>query len=236
MSRGSRRLCRSCNESAPARDAASSQTRHTVREFCARPAPTVLPMQWFTRQRAAYAVAAVILALLGWRSVGSGPAESAAQAEVMVRTYARPPAAPAETAALVVYVVGRVARPGVYRLRAGSRLQAALRAAGGPRPGADLMAVNLAAPLTDGQQVMIPKRGEALPGGSMSSPTQDAPISLSRASQQELEGLDGIGPTLAARIIAWRDEHGGFRTVDELGDVPGIGDARLEALREQVTP
>ena len=134
---------------------------------------------------------------------------------------------------MVVHVVGRVRHPGVYRLRAGARLQAALRAAGGPRSGADLQSVNLAAPAVDGQQVVVPTRGDATAAGPAQA---DGPVSLSRATPEQLEELDGIGPALAARIVAWREEHGPFDSVERLTDVPGIGDARLEALREAVVP
>lgn len=193
-------------------------------------------MSWFTRQRVIYLVLAVALAGVGWRaSAGSsGPADVPPD-QVEIHTYASPP--PPPPAPVVVYVVGMVRHPGVYRLRSTSRLQAAVRAAGGARPGADLQAINLAAPIADGQQIVVPARGAApasAAGGG--APTADAPVSLSTATASQLEELDGIGPTLAARIVEWRTGHGPFTSVDQLGDVPGIGDARLDALRDRVVP
>jgi competence protein ComEA len=112
--------------------------------------------------------------------------------------------------------------------------------AGGPTRDADLSRLNLAAPLSDGQQVMIPARVRPVAAGSeagASGATGAAgPISLSSATAEQLEDLDGVGPALAARIIAWRDSHGGFSSVDQLDEVPGIGPARMEALRPNLVP
>lgn len=134
--------------------------------------------------------------------------------------------------ALVVDVSGAVRRPGLVRLRDGDRVGDAVKAAGGPVRGADLDTVNLAAPLADGQQVMVPSRAASGAGASGST----GPISLGAATAEQLDTLDGIGPGLAAKIVAYRNEHGGFRSVDQLGDVPGIGDKRLESLRTQLQP
>ncbi len=197
-------------------------------------------MSWFTRTRAAYLVVAAVLALVGLRAASGGDA-GRAMPPVQTVAYDAAPAAPAiaETP-VVVHVVGRVRHPGVYRLAPGGRVGDAVRRAGGARRDADLAAVNLAAPLVDGSQVLVPARGATPatgPGGAGqagSSPTQ--PLSLATATAPQLEELDGIGPTLAARIVEWRDTHGGFRTVDDLGEVPGIGDARLAALQGKVVP
>ncbi len=137
---------------------------------------------------------------------------------------------------VVVQVVGAVRRPGVYRLPAGSRARDAVRRAGGPRRQADLASVNLAALLADGEQVRVaqlaPAGGAvAGPGGASAPP---AIVHLNGASIGDLDALDGIGPALAARIVAYRLAHGGFRTVDELDEVSGIGPARLEALRPRL--
>jgi competence protein ComEA len=135
--------------------------------------------------------------------------------------------------ALIVDVSGAVKRPGLVRLRDGDRVGDAVKAAGGPVRGADLDTVNLAAQLADGQQVLVPSRSNS--GGSGASGTT-GPISLGAATAEQLDALDGIGPGLAAKIVAYRNEHGGFRSVDQLGDVPGIGDKRLDSLRSQLQP
>jgi competence protein ComEA len=136
-----------------------------------------------------------------------------------------------------VHVAGAVERPGLYRVRVGARVAAAIERAGGPTPKADLTGTNLAARVEDGQQVVVPVRGvvsaaSAPPGAA----TPAGPISLATATQPQLEELDGIGPTLAARILEYRDTHGGFRSIEELAEVDGIGEVRLEALREAVQP
>lgn len=140
---------------------------------------------------------------------------------------------------LLVHVAGRVRRPGVYEFRAGDRVVDAVQAAGGPRKGADLDALNLAAPLTDGEQVLVPARGPSggasgVPGapGATASPGL---LNINTASESDLEGLSGIGPVLAQRIIDYRTEHGPFSSVDGLLDVSGIGPATLDEFRDQVT-
>jgi competence protein ComEA len=112
----------------------------------------------------------------------------------------------------------------------------AIGRAGGPTVRADLSALNLAAPVQDGQQVRVPRAPPAGSGGGGAAEAGSGPISLSSADEAALDGLDGIGPTLAGRIVEWRRAHGGFASVDQLLEVPGIGPARLEALRPQVVP
>jgi competence protein ComEA len=136
---------------------------------------------------------------------------------------------------LYVHVAGAVSRPGVYRLRGGSRVTAAVARAGGAARRADLDAVNLAAPLEDGQQVIVPSR-VAGPAGGAAAGAADAPVSLATASAEELEELDGIGETIAERIVEYRADHGGLASVDELGEVDGIGEKRLEALKDALRP
>lgn len=150
-------------------------------------------------------------------------------------------AAPARPA-LVVHVVGEVRRPGLYRLPAGARIADAVRRAGGARRDADLAALNLAAPLVDGVQVLVPARADtSSPPPARGAPgsgddTATGPLSLSSATVDELDELPGIGPVTAQRIVDYRSEHGPFGSVDDLDAVPGIGPARLEQLRELVTP
>ena len=136
---------------------------------------------------------------------------------------------------LVVHVVGAVRRAGLFRLREGARVADALARAGGPTGKADLSAVNLAAPLADGQQVVVPRRG---PAGSatVGAPAAGSKVSLGIATVEQLDELPGIGPVTAQKIVDWRAAHGPFRSVEDLDDVPGIGPARVEQLRDLVTP
>jgi competence protein ComEA len=147
------------------------------------------------------------------------------------------PAHDRDRARLYVHVAGAVRRPGLYRVPDGARVATALALAGGPRPRADLTTTNLAAKVRDGQQVVVPVRGAApAPAAATATGRPAGPLSLATATQAQLEELDGIGPALASRIIEYRDAHGGFRSVEELGEVDGIGEVRLEALRQAVQP
>jgi competence protein ComEA len=141
--------------------------------------------------------------------------------------------------ALVVDVTGKVHRPGLYRLPLGSRVDDAVRAAGGALPGVSLATVNLAAKVADGQQIPIGTPGAASGGGGAgagSSGSAAGPVSLNSATLEQLQTLPGVGPVLAQNIIDWRDAHGSFGTVDQLNDVPGIGDTKFAALRPLVSP
>ena len=139
---------------------------------------------------------------------------------------------------LFVHVAGAVRRPGLFRVPAGSRVAAALARAGGPGRKADLTIVNLAARVQDGQQVVVPTAGAAPPAGigAAEAGVTGAKPSLATATVEQLEELDGIGPTLAERIVEYRDAHGGFRSLGELRDVEGIGEKRFESLREALQP
>ena len=145
-------------------------------------------------------------------------------------------------AGLYVHVAGAVRRPGLVRLPAGARVAEAVLRAGGPDRKADLTGVNLAAQVEDGQQVVVPTAG-AVPGGTGGtagvSGTAGAGVvkpSLGSATVEQLDEIDGIGPTLAERIVEYRAENGGFSSLDELQDVDGIGEKRLETLREALQP
>jgi competence protein ComEA len=149
---------------------------------------------------------------------------------------AAPPASPA--APVIVDVAGWVRTPGVYEFSSGDRIVDAIARAGGARRGADLAALNLAAPLVDGTQILVPREGEAPPAGVGAVATGGAAgglVNINTASATELEALPGIGEVLAATIVAYRDEHGPFASVDQLEDVSGIGPSTLEELRDLVT-
>jgi competence protein ComEA len=140
---------------------------------------------------------------------------------------------------VAVHVAGAVRRPGVYRLPVGARVDDAVRSAGGAGRRADLSAVNLAARVEDGRQVVVPTRllvDEAMPGGGRPAPGgPTTKVNLNTATIEQLDELDGVGPAIAGKIVAYREEHGGFGSPDELAEVPGIGDRRLAALRPLVT-
>lgn len=202
-------------------------------------------------QLAVYAVIALVVALIGARFLRQQPAAAggggtgAATAPKVSRTSA------ANGEGVVVHVSGAVRDPGVYRVRANGRVRDAVRRAGGAAAHGDANAVNLAAKVADGQQVVIPRRPTASPGNGVASAgtgagatgaaatgaqAPAAPISLSSATPEQLQELDGVGPATAAKIVAWRTEHGGFRSVEDLGQVPGIGAKRLATLRPLVQP
>ena len=141
---------------------------------------------------------------------------------------------------VVVHVAGAVARPGLYRLPDGSRVDDAIGLAGGPRPKAALDLVNLAAPVVDGQQVIVPLKGAAGAAASTGAGTgaesgaAGTKVSLNSATIEQLDELPGVGPVTAQQILDYREANGAFRSVDELDAVPGIGPARLEQLRPLV--
>jgi competence protein ComEA len=211
---------------------------------------------------AAYAVAAFVVVLLAMRLLhhdsGTGPAPklSLEQSTSAAAPAGNPTARGSGARVLVVDVAGEVRSPGVYRVPSGSRADLAIQRAGGVTRRAESIAVNLAMPLHDGQQIVVPRRGGAVPagaaapsaaggtggagagtsGGTAPGAAPAQPISLSTATVAQLDTLDGIGPTLAGRIVQYRDSHGGFRSIQELRQVDGIGDKRFAALRKAVQP
>ncbi|MDT7842409.1 ComEA family DNA-binding protein [Streptomyces justiciae] len=155
------------------------------------------------------------------------------------------------TAEIVVDVSGKVREPGIHRLPAGSRVADALRAAGGVRPGTDTAGLNRARFLVDGEQVVVgipagaagaaggsagAVGGSAGSGGSVPGAGPAAPVSLNTATVDQLDTLPGVGPVLAQHIVDYRTQHGGFRSVDELREVNGIGERRFADLRNLVRP
>lgn len=138
---------------------------------------------------------------------------------------------------LVIHVVGAVRRPGLYRLPDRSRIADAVTRAGGPTRKADLSAVNLAAPVADGLQVVVPARAPpAKAAGASPSSGPQGPVHLNTATLEELDALPGVGPVTAQKILDYRQQHGAFSSIDELDAIPGIGPARLEQLREVAAP
>jgi competence protein ComEA len=197
------------------------------------------------RQRAAVAVL-VLAALLGagvvWLRAAPHLTVPAADETAGAAAEPLPRALPEERAGgqVAVHVAGRVRRPGMVRLAAGSRVQDAIRAAGGAAAGADLDAVNLARKLVDGEQVRVPAKGEpaaagvAGPGGAAGAGTPAAPLDLNTATVEQLDTLPGVGEVTAGHIVAYRSAHP-FGSVDELLEVPGIGQRRFEQLKDLVT-
>jgi competence protein ComEA len=184
-----------------------------------------------SRRRAlAYVLALLTVFSLAGRVAfrDEGPAPAAAP----LNLRAEPP--PARK--VVVHVVGQVYKPGLYPLPEGSRVDDAIKRAGGPKPKAALALVNLAAPVADGQQVVVPSNREAaqaLAGGSMAGGA-GGPVHLNSATLDQLDELPGIGPVTAQKILDYRSEHGAFGSVEELDAVPGIGPATLDELRDLV--
>ena len=149
------------------------------------------------------------------------------------------PSTTAAAKAVVVDVVGAVRRPGLYRLPDGSRIADALARAGGATRKAQLDLVNLAAPVSDGEQIVVPRRGTVVAsagGGAAPSGVPAGPVHLNTATLEQLDALPGVGPVTAQKILDYRQEHGAFGSVDELDAIPGIGPARLEQLRDLVAP
>jgi competence protein ComEA len=195
-----------------------------------------------TLTRAQLAMIAVpvlaLLAVAGSRLAGVGASEGPSAVVPLTRAGAQGDGVAADAAPrLFVHVVGAVRSPGLFRLQDGARVADAVARAGGPTRRADLSAVNLAAPLVDGQQVIVPRR---VPGGAQAAvagtASTGAKVSLANATVEQLDELPGIGPVTAQKIVDWRTTHGPFGSVDDLDDVPGIGPARIEQLRDLVTP
>jgi competence protein ComEA len=178
---------------------------------------------------ALWALGLVVVVLLGARYLGRGDEEAGTSPPPAIHVGEEG----GRSSRLTVHVAGAVRRPGVYRLVGGARVVDAVRRAGGARRGADLSALNLAAKLEDGRQVLVPRRGAAAAAGG-ASPGEGVPLDLNTATPEQLDELDGIGPGMAAAILEYREQHGGFGSVEELGQVPGIGEKRLAALREKV--
>lgn len=214
--------------------------------------------------RGQFAVAAVLVVVAVWLGVralapGGGAAGAPAPAPVLVPS----PAATAPAGAsgvlltrasspgIVVHVAGAVRRPGVYRLRDGARVSDGVRRAGGGTRHADLDAINLAAKAHDGTQILVPRKASgaaaaaaapaagattagAAGAGGAGAPAAPAIVDLNTATAEQLDTLDGVGPATAAKILQYRAQHGPFRSVDDLEQIPGIGPKKLAAIRPGV--
>ena len=205
-----------------------------------------MPFVSVSRSTALVGLSALIavLVIAGHRLAGAGAARAPEVAAPL-----EPVSAPLSSQRFVVHVVGAVRRPGLYRLREGARVADAVARAGGATRRANLTGLNLAAPLVDGTQVLVPARvavgvgavvpqvgegGDAASSGVGALPAQK--LSLSNATAEQLDELPGVGPITAQKILDYRAEHGPFRSVDDLDAVPGIGPTRIEQLRDLVTP
>lgn len=189
--------------------------------------------------KALAAVAAVVVlgaGLWAWRS--RPHVESVRPVATESAPLASPGAEP--SGELVVAVAGRVRRPGLVRVPAGARVADALEAAGGALPGVDVALLNLARKVTDGELILVGVAPPPPPAGQPAAAAGGVPgaggrVNLNTATLAQLDALPGVGPVLAQRILAHRDQHGGFRSVGDLRQVEGIGDARYEQLKELVT-
>ncbi|MER7224613.1 ComEA family DNA-binding protein [Streptomyces rubradiris] len=218
--------------------------------------PVWLQARYGVERRAVVALAAVLVAaaVFAGQHFWSGRTQSVSVPQVVrpqapfpkkeeaATTAGSAPATPG--AEIVVDVGGKVRKPGILRLPSGARVADALRAAGGVRPGVSTEGLNRARFLVDGEQVLVGvPAGAAAPAGSAvgqlsgaADPGPAAPVSLNTATVDQLDTLPGVGPVLARHIIDYRTQHGGFRSVDELREVNGIGDSRFTDLRDLVRP
>jgi competence protein ComEA len=184
------------------------------------------------RRLAAVALLSLVVLVVVWRHTSAeGGTPSLQVAPIAPR---RP--APVADKRLVVDVVGAVRRPGLVRLASGSRVADAVTAAGGLARNAGRSGVNFAAPVADGQQIVVPVRGAVGAASAGGGGAAGGPVSLSSATAEQLDTLPGIGPVTAEKIVAYRQEHGAFRSVEELDAISGIGTARLAELKGLVVP
>jgi competence protein ComEA len=188
-------------------------------------------------QIALYGAVAVALLLLGARAIrAEGSSGSSPETSFSSGGGGRLSFDSGGSGDVVVDVTGAVARPGVYRLPAGARVTDAVDRAGGATGVAMLEAINLAARLADGQQVVVPKKGPGAPLAAAGGASEEGPISLGTATVDQLDTIDGIGPVTAQDIVDFREQHGGLSSVDDLDQISGIGPATMEALRERLQP
>ena len=186
----------------------------------------------FDRRRVLAVAVVMLLLLVVAGKVLLRPARPAVPQPVRIAA----PAARASAPRLFVNVVGAVRRPGLYRLKDGSRVADAVIRAGGPTSKAQIELLNLAARIADGEQIVVPRRGLANPSAVASGVVAAGPVHLNSATLEQLDALPGVGPVTAQKILDYRQQHGAFGSVDELDAIVGIGPARLEQLRGLVAP
>ncbi len=195
-----------------------------------------MPTFTLSRRHALLAVVCALGVVFAATRLFSAPASPSAPATASPLLTV--PAAPApEPRGVVVDVEGAVRRPGLYRLRMGARIADAIARAGGVTRHADKALVNLAAPLADGEQVVVPRRGGGgVAAAGASGPPPTAPVNLNSATAEQLDALPGVGPVTAQKIVDYRREHGPFTSVDQLDAISGIGPTRIDNLRGHVLP
>ena len=212
--------------------------------------------RWALSVKHVVVIASILVVGIGWAAwstlsarpvpvdqpTGVMPGSSVAGSPVAGGSRSGPSTSPAATTKdVVVHVAGKVRRPGLVHAKAGARVADVIAAAGGALPGVDLSTVNLARPVTDGEQILvgidgppgggIPTTAAATPGGEKSD---GGVVDLNTATAEQLDGLPGVGPVLAQRILDWRAEHGRFTSVDELQEVDGVGDKKFADLKPHV--
>ena len=190
------------------------------------------------QQLALVAVAVVVLAVIGYRTLADRggqtlPLETTAPSATV--NAGEGSAGEQSDASCLVHVCGAVLRPGVYHLPQGSRVYQAVEAAGGATGWADTAALNMAATVRDGQKIEVPVRGTAAPAPSTGkSASPDEPVNLNTAGEDQLDTLPGVGPSTAKKIIEYRDKNGSFRRTDDLMKIPGIGRKKYDKLKDSV--
>ena len=211
-------------------------------------------MQLSRRQIYAYVALAAVVIAVGVRYVVVPKSAGSPGGDGLVLAPVSSPssgsASPSTVPDVLVYVCGAVRSPGVVRLPGGARVADALELAGGATAKAELAAVNLAARVTDGQQIVVPERGAAAAPADAGAASAGASavagtvagaavagglVNINTASLAELDALQGVGPSTAQKIIDYRTANGGFKTIDEIKDVPGIGDAKFAAMKDFIT-
>ena len=213
-------------------------------------------MQLSRRHICAYVAIAALVVAVGVRYVIKPGVSGAAGGQALVLAPASPAASGAassapvvaaspssEAADVVVYVCGAVKAPGIVRVPAGARVTDALELAGGPSAKAELTAVNLAAKVSDGEQIVVPARGRSAPAVAATAGAATAagpavpaaPVNINTATLEQLDALVGVGPATAQKIIDYRTANGPFKTIDDIKNVSGIGDAKFAAMKDNIT-
>lgn len=186
--------------------------------------------------RVAVSVAVAAGIVMTWWLMSGRPRTSEPQ-EVQLRAQSQHhDGAGSKPSQVIVDVTGEVKRPGIVTLKSGSRVHEAIAKAGGPAEGADTAGINLARVLADGEQIVVGATGSTVPAGATGGGGAAARVSLNSATLEQLDTLPGIGPVTAQAIVDFRADRGGFRTVEDLLDVTGIGEQTLADIRDQVTP